>query len=614
MFDGVFPMIALKKTPFTCIGVGFDTARYGHHVTFLKQDLQLAREPFLFAESQKGYEKLREAFEQLAKKHGEVHFHIRIDAAGQYAVNLECFLRKLPQTKTISIGQPKQNKDYRNVHYPKRKADAVESLACARFAVVERPTSTFEVPEPFYQLREIASALQSQGKRTTRLINQLHNRLSRAFPELAVLASDLSAAWVLRLLQKYPTAQKVAAAHLASLEAIPYLADEKAEAIHKAAKQTTASTRGNVIEVMIRQLVMEIQQSKRSEATLKNLLQEAYSDLPHSNHVLIETIKGIGIETAAALVATMVSIDRFETPDSVVNFFGIFPEEDSSGVDKFGKPIPPGTMRMCKKGNDLVRKLLYMAAQSACQCNPAIRALFARKRAEGKRGDVALGHCMRKLLHLVFAVWKTGKPFDPTHYPWERKSVPQEPAEDPQEQTAASTEAKRENKTIAGRKGKSPKRQAVTAITDNVNQARSVVKNADNEKGPNSSKKPPAQPRVDFDHVRRQITMQEVLRHLNFLNRMRGSGPQRRGPCPVHGTHRERSRSFSVNFKMNAFQCFHPPCSAKGNVLDLWAAVHNLPLREAALHLAETFALEKTSTEKTEPVTGTRKQTTRNRT
>jgi hypothetical protein len=26
---------------------------------------------------------------------------------------------------------------------------------------------------------------------------------------------------------------------------------------------------------------------------------------------------------------------------------------------------------------------------------------------------------MRKLLHLVFAVWKTGKPFDPNHYPWE---------------------------------------------------------------------------------------------------------------------------------------------------------------------------------------------------
>jgi hypothetical protein len=59
-----------------------------------------------------------------------------------------------------------------------------------------------------------------------------------------------------------------------------------------------------------------------------------------------------------------------------------------------------------------------MACVSGIQSNPALRALYARKKADKKRGDVALGHCMRKMLHLVFAVWKTGKPFDPKHYPW----------------------------------------------------------------------------------------------------------------------------------------------------------------------------------------------------
>ena len=46
-----------------------------------------------------------------------------------------------------------------------------------------------------------------------------------------------------------------------------------------------------------------------------------------------------------------------------------------------------------------------------------------------------------------------------------------------------------------------------------------------------------------------------------------------------------------TNLAKGIFQCFHPPCAAKGNVLDLWAAVHRLPLYEAALHLAETFRL-----------------------
>jgi len=42
----------------------------------------------------------------------------------------------------------------------------------------------------------------------------------------------------------------------------------------------------------------------------------------------------------------------------------------------------------------------------------------------------------------------------------------------------------------------------------------------------------------------------------------------------------------------DVFGCFCPECAAKGNVLDLWAAVHGLPLAEAAKHLAQTFGLD----------------------
>ncbi len=73
---------------------------------------------------------------------------------------------------------------------------------------------------------------------------------------------------------------------------------------------------------------------------------------------------------------------------------------------------------MSKKGNDLVRHYLFTASLSAAQYNPAARALYIRLRARGTTGKTAMGHLMRKLLHLVFAVWKSAKPFDPQHYPW----------------------------------------------------------------------------------------------------------------------------------------------------------------------------------------------------
>ena len=123
----------------TLIGVGIDTARYGHHVSFLGVDKRKALPGFHFKESTEGYALLVSALDKLVTKFPEAQFSIRLDAAGQYAANLIRFLETLPHKASISVGQPKQNKDYKSVHFPKQKSDPVDSLACARFAVVEQP-------------------------------------------------------------------------------------------------------------------------------------------------------------------------------------------------------------------------------------------------------------------------------------------------------------------------------------------------------------------------------------------------------------------------------------------------------------------------------------------
>lgn len=581
----------IQSDPFMSIGVGLDTARYGHHVTFLRQDRQFAIEPFGFCESHEGYGQLRQAFKQLAQQHDKVHFHIRIDAAGQYATNLQRFLHALDVDKTISVGEPKRNKDYRSVHFPKRKADAVDSHACARFAIVECPKETLQTPIEFLQLREVLSSLQSQTKRTTRLTNQLHNRLSRTFPELATLVDQLTAVSVLNLLKKYPTAQKIAAARLSSIQSIPFLRKGKAQEIHQAAKQSTASLQGPVIEGIINELTNELEHSLQAAKRLEKLLEKAYGALPVGNHVYLESIPGIGKLTAAALVASMVCINRFQTPDALVNFFGVFPEENTSGFDKRGKPVPPGTMQMCKKGNDLVRKLLYMACLSGINNNPALRALYARKMDDKKRGDVALGHCMRKLLHLVFVVWKTGKPFDPNHYPWAQAAQDKAAQADatktdePKEKVDRQTE-----EMVAGRKEQSSKRKAVTATSPNVEPTSTTIKEDANSVASLTPAKAPVM--IDYAALRKQITIEQALSQLGHLEHLRGNATQRRGPCPIHGSQRPTSRSFSVNLARNMFQCFSPTCQAHGNVLDLWATIHNLSLHAAAQHLATTFGIQ----------------------
>jgi DNA primase len=53
----------------------------------------------------------------------------------------------------------------------------------------------------------------------------------------------------------------------------------------------------------------------------------------------------------------------------------------------------------------------------------------------------------------------------------------------------------------------------------------------------------------------------------------------------------DRDHTFSVHLGKNVFQCFQADCAIHGNALDFWAAMHRLPLYEAALHLADTFHL-----------------------
>ena len=396
------------------IGVGIDTARYGHHVSFLDEQKRSAAKPFHFTESAAGYQQFQAVLMKLAEKHPGVHFHIRLDAAGQYAENLLQWLHRLPFTTTISVGQPARNKAYRQVHFDKRKADPVESLACARFAIVERPAATPHNPPEFQQLRDTVALMESSSKQRTRLINQLHGLLARVFPELAVHVTDLSANWVLSLLEQYPTPDKLARAKPQTLDKIPHLAASMAETLRTAATQSTASNVGPLAAGLIRHKVHAIRQEQANFDALATLVEQAWQALPDSPAQRLRTIPGIGPQTSAALVAKIVSIERFATPTALIGYFGIFPEEvDVSGTDRQGNPKKGTETRMSRKGNDLVRRLLYTAAQTAVRWNPPVKALFARQRANGKEYNVCIGHCMAKLLRQAFALWTKDCDFDP---------------------------------------------------------------------------------------------------------------------------------------------------------------------------------------------------------
>lgn len=123
----------------------------------------------------------------------------------------------------------------------------------------------------------------------------------------------------------------------------------------------------------------------------------------------LETIKGIGLLTAAWLVVTTVNFRVCPSADAAVGYAGLAPMPYDSGTSVHGR------RRIGHRGNRRLRTALYMATLSAAQHNPIIREFYERLRAAGKQTKVARCAAARKLLRIAWAVAVKGQVFDPAY-------------------------------------------------------------------------------------------------------------------------------------------------------------------------------------------------------
>jgi transposase len=118
---------------------------------------------------------------------------------------------------------------------------------------------------------------------------------------------------------------------------------------------------------------------------------------------LIESVDGVGLRTAVAILVRMPEIGRIMREQAAA-LVGLAPYDDDSG-DRIGA-------RHIAGGRKRLRRSLYAAALPASQrWNPQLIALYRRLRANGKGHKVALVACARKLLIYVNTVVERGTPW-----------------------------------------------------------------------------------------------------------------------------------------------------------------------------------------------------------
>jgi transposase len=118
------------------------------------------------------------------------------------------------------------------------------------------------------------------------------------------------------------------------------------------------------------------------------------------------TLKGIGLVTAAVVVAELPPVTAQTDPRALCAWVGLTPRRWQSGQTE-------GRARLSRKGNAHLRLALYMPALVAKRCNPLLRAFALRLAANGKSTGAILGALAHKMLRILVGLLRSQTDFDP---------------------------------------------------------------------------------------------------------------------------------------------------------------------------------------------------------
>ena len=124
-----------------------------------------------------------------------------------------------------------------------------------------------------------------------------------------------------------------------------------------------------------------------------------------SDFWLLQTIKGVGPYIAASVLGEVQDIRNFPSAKALIAFAGFDPK-----IRQSGKALN-STGRLTKRGSTYLRRSIFIGASVARQHDPQFKALYDKKRAEGKSYKVATIVVARKLLSVIRSVWLSGKPY-----------------------------------------------------------------------------------------------------------------------------------------------------------------------------------------------------------
>ena len=380
--------------------VGIDIAKRNHEASVIAQDGSVVRKAMRFANSQAGYNKFMDMVRSLKDP---VVFGM--EATGHYWLTLYTHLRN--DGFTVHVINPIQSDALRGMYIRKTKTDSVDSVIIADVIRFGRYCETSVEPGDLQAMRELCRQRFYIIDMASDLKRKVIALLDQVFPEYEKLFSDTFGASSMEILSQYTTPEEMLSVSSQQLAEIlekasrGRLGAEKAVEIQNAARNSFGIVMASCsFSLIIRQYIEQI----RSLEASVDVFDAEIARLLSGFDTQLTTITGVGPTLAAVILSEIGGdIRRFSSPAKLAAYAGVDPTVKQSG----------SRMKMSKRGSPYLRRAIWLASTVAAFKDPAIHALYERKRAEGKDHMTVIGHVCRKMISIIFAVLRDNTPYVP---------------------------------------------------------------------------------------------------------------------------------------------------------------------------------------------------------
>jgi transposase len=385
--------------------LGGDVSKGYADWVILSEKKQIFLENFQLDDTYAGHCKLYSTLEAYFDKYSGLEVYAAVESTGGYENNWFNTLKRYQKVFNLKVARinPAGVNFNRRAGMKRNVTDAISAQSIAEYMINHPDNIAYDQDEKWKTLCRHWNFVEMQKAQRTQTINQLETILYCSNPALLRFKKDKLPNWLLELIIKCPTAEKLSKAKPEKLAKIPFLTLKRAKALVTEAKQNIASATDRNAELLVSQIARQI---KAFDQNIKSQMQLIEQDLLSPDMEILKSFKGIDTISAIGLLLEIKAIERFPTVKGFSCYYGVHPKFKQSGDKVIG-------VRMSKQGSKNMRKILFNIAKGAITYNPLITDVYERKLSEGMSKMAALGVCMHKILRIIYGMLKNHQPFNP---------------------------------------------------------------------------------------------------------------------------------------------------------------------------------------------------------